>query len=479
MSLAVAPLGSAGAPVSFSGVASGLNTQAIIQAELAPQTSILAQYQAQIGQLTSADTAWQTLLQDLQALGAQAQTLQTSQTFQARTAQSSAPNVVTAQASAGAPTGSYALQVTALAQAQESVSTGSATDPTATVFGTGTLTIQVGTASPVSVTIGPGQNSLTGIAAAINGSGAGVTASVINTGTGYKLLLSGTQTGAASSFTVTDGLSGGSVTLGPFSTIQAAQNAQVTFGSGSGAITVTSATNTITGLLPGVTLTLGSTGSATVTVAQDTASEVNAVQAFVTAYNQVVKDITTQNAYTPATGQTGGPLFGDPLLDTIFRALGTSVMQTVSTAPSDASTLLVVGAQLQSDGTLTLDTAKLTSVLQSDPAGVATLMQGLGASLSATLGAYDTATTGLIPQVLQTNQSRIQTLSQTITQLQQQIAQEQQILQQEFIAMERAVSQAQGLSQLFLQAALAGVPAAASSPSSSGSSSAAALGLML
>lgn len=481
MSLALAPLGSFTAPVSFSGVASGLNTQAIIQAELAPEIAILTQYQAAIGQLTAADTAWQTLLQDLQALGNQAQALQNARTFQARTAQSSAPTVVTAQAPAGAPQGSYALQVTALAQAQESVSSGTASDPTANVFGTGTLTIQIGSAAPTTVTIGAGQNSLNGIATAINAAGTGVTASVINTGSGYKLLLSGTQTGAANSFTVTDGLTGGSVALGPFSTIQAAQNAQVTFGSGAGAITVSSPSNTLTTLLPGVTLTLLSTGSATVSVAADTASEVASVQAFVASYNQVVKDITTQNTYTPSTGQTGGPLFGNPLLDTILRALASAVMQTVPGAPADASSLMVVGVSVQSDGTLQLTTSTLTRVLQSDPTGVATLMKAVGSSLATTLGAYDTATTGLIPQVLQNNQSQIQTLTQTVTSLQRQIAQEQQILQQEFIAMEQAVSRSQGLSQLLLQSALAGFSAApaGSSSASGSSSSAAALGLML
>lgn len=250
MALSIAPLSSPGSPVMFSGLASGLPTQQIISAELAPEQAIIQSYQAEEATLTSKQTAWQGILADLGALLAQTQALLAPQAFQAMAAGSSAPGVLTASAQPGAPAGSYSLTVTQLAQAQQSVSSGGASDPAALVFGTGTITIQVGSAAPVTVTIASGQNSLTGIAAAITQAGAGVTASVINTGTSYQVLLSGAATGTANAFTVTDRLSGGSTALGPFSTIQAAQNASLTLGGGSGAIMVTSSSNTVRSLIP-------------------------------------------------------------------------------------------------------------------------------------------------------------------------------------------------------------------------------------
>jgi len=145
---------SSSAPVSFTGIASGINSTSIIQAEQAPQTAVINEYQSQVGTYTDANTAWQTILTDLQGIGSQVTTLQDPLTFQAMGVQSSNSGVLTATASSGAPAGSYQLTVSSLAQGQESVSTGSVSDPTALDFGTGTLSIQVGTGSPTSITIG-------------------------------------------------------------------------------------------------------------------------------------------------------------------------------------------------------------------------------------------------------------------------------------------------------------------------------------
>jgi flagellar hook-associated protein 2 len=434
--------------VTFSGLASGLNTQQIIQAELAPEVAIIQSYQAQEATLTSKQTAWQGIASDLQALLTQTQALLAPQAFQAMAATSSAPGVLTAAAQPGAPAGSYSLTVTRLAQAQQSVSSGSASDPNALVFGTGTITIQVGSQAPVAVSIGSGHNSLNGIAAAINQANAGVTASVINTGSSYKLLLSGNSTGAANSFTVTDGLSGGSVVLGPFSNIQAAQDASITFGSGTGAITVTSPSNTVTSLVPGVTLTLVGVGSAVVTVAPDTSALAALVQNWVSAYNQVQKDLNTQNSYNTTTQQPGGPLFGDPLLDTIWRTLARAVSGTVSGAPTSMNSLGMVGITMNSDGTLSVNTTTLASQLVANPQGVGQLMQGIANALEPGLGALAAPVTGAVPQAISTLGTESQSVQQTVTALQQQLSQEQQILQQEFIAMEQAVSRFQGEGQL-------------------------------
>jgi len=452
------------APVSFSGIASGLDSAKIIQAEQAPETAVLTQYTNQIGTLTNADTAWQTILSDLQAIGSQTQTLQDPLTFTAMRAQSSNPSALTASAASGTPAGVYLLTVNHLAQGQESISTGSVSDPTALDFGTGTLSIQVGSDTAVPVTIGTGQNSLNGIAAAINAAGAGVTAQVVQTGTGsYQLFLSGNDT---SSFTVTDGLSGGSTALGPFGTVQAAQSASVTLGSGPGAATVTSDSNTISTLLPGVTLSLVSQGTSVVTVAADTTSQATDVQNFVSAYNQLVKDINTQNTFNTTTQQPGGPLFGNSLLDLVSGALARTVMSPVAGAPSQVNSLGMIGVSMNSDGTLSVDTTALQSAIQQNPQGVATLIQGVAQATNSAVTGLDQASIGAVPQQVTANEGQIQTLTATVNRLQAQMQQEALILQQEFTAMEQAVSQNEGLLGLLQSEALY-----LSGSSSSGSSS--------
>jgi len=456
------------APVTFTGIATGINAGQIIQAEQAPETAVVNEYTAEVGTLTDANTAWQTILNDLQAIGSQATTLDDPMTFQAMSAESSNTAALTASATTGAPAGSYALNVTALAQGQESVSTGTDNSATALDFGTGTLTFQIGTATPVSVSIGSGQNSLTGIAAAINAAGIGITAQVAQTGVStYQLLLTGSGTGTTNAFTVTDGLSGGATTLGPFGTVQAAQNASLTLGSGAGAITATSASNTVSNLLSGVTLSLVGQGQTTVTVSPDTSGETTSVENFITAYNQLVTDTNTQNTFNTSTDTPGGPLFGNSLLDLISGSVADAVMNPVAAAPTAVNSLAMVGVSMNSDGTLSVNNSTLQAALAANPQGVQTLLQGVAQATNAALTTLDTASSGAVPEAMTSNTDQITQLNTTITNLQTQMAQEALIMQQEFTAMEQAVSQDQGL-LTYLQgesAELAGL----SSSSSSGS----------
>ncbi len=466
MSLSVTS--TSGAAVSFTGIASGINANEIIEAEQAPETAVLDEYQSQIGQLTDANTVWQTILADLQAIGTQVQTLQNPLSFKAMTAESSNSSAVTASASSGTPAGSYALTVTQLAQGQESISEGSVSDPTALDFGTGTLQIQIGSSQAVSVSIGTGQNSVDGIASAINAAGLGVTAQVAQTSSGtYQLFLTSNATGTTNAFTVTDKLSGGSVALGSFSTVQAAQDASLTLGSGSGAVTVTSPSNTVSSVLPGITLSLLETGSSTVTVSSDATTEATTVQNFVTAYNQLVKDINTQNTFNTSTEEPGGALFGNPLLDLISGTLADAVMNPVAAAPAAVDSLSMIGVTMNSDGTLSVDTGTLDTALQQNPQGVVTLMQGVTQAVSTALTSFDAPSTGAVPEQMTANTSQINTLTTTINTLQTQIQQEALIMQQEFTAMEQVVNEDQGLLSL-----LEGNSSSSSTSSTSGTSSA-------
>jgi len=273
-----------------------------------------------------------------------------------------------------------------------------------------------------------------------------VTAQVAETGDGtYQLLLTGNQTGTQNGFTVTDNLSGGGTALGPFGTVQAAQDAQLTLGSGAGALNVTSASNTVTSLLPGLSLSLLSPGTSTVTVSPDTGSETTSVQNFVDAYNQLAKDINTQNTYDATTQTPGGPLFGNPLLNLVGGTLAQTVMSPVAGAPTAVNSLAMIGISMTSNGTLAVNNSVLQSALQQNPQGVQTLIQGVAKATGTALSSLDQTNTGAVPEQITANQSQIQNLTTTINTMQAQLQQEALIEQQLFTAMEQTVSQNQGL----------------------------------
>jgi flagellar hook-associated protein 2 len=188
---------------------------------------------------------------------------------------SSSTSTVTASATTDAAPGVYSLTVNRLAQVHQVASQGFS-DPNSTITVNGT------------------NNTLQGLANAINASGGDVSATIVNTGAAtnpYELLLASKKSGAANAITITNNLAadnGGAVKPLLTTTGQAAADASVTLGSGAGALTVSSPTNVVNGLISGVTLNLvaaNSTTPVTLTVANDTTAATKAVQAFVDAYN--------------------------------------------------------------------------------------------------------------------------------------------------------------------------------------------------
>jgi len=299
------------------------------------------------------------------------------------TANSSNNGVVTAGASANASPGSYALTNVVLAQTQTVVSSdfASASNP----LGAGDLTLQTGSQSPVTITIPAGSDTLSGIAAAVNAANAGVTASVVYDGTGYRLTLTGNQTGAANAFTVsgTGGLAGLSYGLGAdtMTQTQAASDASFTLNG----IAITSASNQVTSAVPGLTFSLTGAGSATVTVATDTSSLDQVAQNVVTALNNTLATIGKFDYYNPNSNTPAGPLLGDFSIDMlrqqllgIVSGMGGSGLP-VSTPYQSLST---IGFSLTSDGTVTLDTGALDSAAKTNYAAVAALLGSVGTATS-------------------------------------------------------------------------------------------------
>jgi flagellar hook-associated protein 2 len=146
----------------------------------------------------------------------------------------------------------------------------------------------------------------------------------------------------------------------------AAQNAQLTVNN----IAVQSKGNSVADAVPGVVLNLTQTGTSSVTVQRDNSSIVSGVQAFVAAYNNLQNTAASLSAYDPST-KTGSPLTGDSTLS-IIQSQMRSVMNTPQSGNA-LTTLSQIGISFQNDGTLALDTTKLTSALNSNPGAVAGL----------------------------------------------------------------------------------------------------------
>ena len=297
--------------------------------------------------------------------------LKTVDVFSTRSASSSDTATLTASANPKAVPGTYSIDVQQLAKAQQ-ISSKPFAGGSGTVVGTGTLTVSLGTKS-FDVAVGADNSSLAGIRDAINkaSDNPGVRATIVQGSDGAHLVLSSSSTGAANIITVAqaggDGglaqLSYSAAAQANYSIIQAAQDAKIKVAN----VTVTSATNTVTDAIDGVTLTLNKvTGEdddpVTLTVGYDKSAVSNRIQNFVSAYNSLEKQIASLRSYDPAT-KNAGPMLGDSLLTGIENELRSSISASVAGQGAGFQTLSSIGITTQADGTLAVDDSKLQKAL--------------------------------------------------------------------------------------------------------------------
>jgi flagellar capping protein FliD len=194
--------------LSVGGLISGLNTTQLIQGLLAVQQAQITAVQNQQTAATQRESAYKTL--EAQLLSLQSSVTQLAQPvngpFDGRTATSSDQTLLTAAASSSAAAGNYSLTVGALANANEIASQNF--DSASSKITHGTLTVGSGSTT-ATITIDSTNDTLQGLATAINGANAGVSATVINDGSShpYRLLLTANKTGLANAISLdTSGL---------------------------------------------------------------------------------------------------------------------------------------------------------------------------------------------------------------------------------------------------------------------------------
>jgi flagellar hook-associated protein 2 len=391
--------------LSAPGLGSGLDVKSIVSQLMAVESRPLtvlatkeASYQAKL-------SAYGSLKSSLATFQSAAHVLATPAKFVAPKATVADPTVFSASAGSAAATGSYSVEVGLLAQAQKLRSSGTAFSSLGSTIGSGTLTIDFGTYSGDNFTLNPdkatktisinsAQSSLVGIRDAINAANAGVTAGIVNDGSGYRLTLASKDTGAANALRIavtdddttntdTAGLSqlmfdGRSVSgTRNLTESVAAQNAAVTVDG----ILISKASNTITDAIEGVTLNLlkqSTAGTATtLSVARDSAGIRSAVESFVKAYNDSTKALNDLSAYDAATKQAA-ILQGDSAVRSIQSALRSTLSSALVTAGGGMTTLSDIGVAFQSDGTLKLDSSKLQAVVDDPNKDISTLFAAVG-----------------------------------------------------------------------------------------------------
>jgi flagellar hook-associated protein 2 len=256
---------------------------------------------------------------------------------------------------------------------------------TVTVGITGGLTAGSMTAANISV----GGGSLSSVVSAINGAGVGVTANALQVGTNsYALELTSNGTGTGSSTTVDAQAFAGSG-LGSLLTTTAAQNAEVSVG-GTGGYLVSSQSNTLSGLLPGIAISLVSvsTTPVTITVSPDGSSVAGTVQSLVSAANQLLSTISTDTAFNTQT-KTAGPLNGDPSLNGLAQQVLAAIGEAVGTsgAGSDGTPGESAGLAITSQGTVTFNQAAFETAYAKNPAAVQAMFTE-GGTFTAALPGY-------------------------------------------------------------------------------------------
>ena len=366
---------------SVSGLVSGIDVDSIIKKIADLEAKQTQKYADQQSVLIARQKAFQDANTRLSAFKDAATKLSAATYFSARSATVDNTNA-TVSAKTSASPGQYTFTVNKIAQSHQLASQ-SYGDLTATRLGTGTFSITAGSQT-TNVTLDSSNNTLGGLRDAINAAGTNVRASIIQDGTSsYRLMLSSKETGVANAMTVSSTLSGG--TAPTLATLQDAQDAQVTLGSGGGAIVATRSSNTLQDVIPGVTVNIASVAENTrlnITVSQDTTAVEAGVQAFVDQYNNLQDFIADQSKFNADTNSSG-VLLGDFTLRGIQSEVQNVIASSVTGISGGLNSLADAGISLGGDGKLTLNTATLQDKLASNPEGVTKLFALTGSSTNA------------------------------------------------------------------------------------------------
>ena len=471
-------------PISLTGMASGLDTDSIIQQLMAvDQTKITAVQNQQSG-VTQHQKLLQAIKTKLDAFKSAATALSDPTTWKAsQSVASSDASKVDVALTSGAGIGGHTITVSKLASSAQH---GYAFTPSATA---GQLTLYYGTdpaatgASKVTIDVAANATA-SDVATSINANESSpVYAAVINSGGVDTLVLSARKTGQSSDFSVDAGaLTGGQIGAEDPAYSRTGTTLNALYRLDDDTTDRSSESNTLTNAIPGETLTLKGVTSSAVSIttnaaAINTSSVTKAVQAFVDAYNSVVTTVRADLTDTPATKKSSasdyqkGTLFGDAGLDGMLSQMKNVMTQTVTglgfssladigiTIPKSTGATPTQDAK---DGKLTFDTDAFSKALTADYTKVRNLFQNQGttkgfASLVSDFVDTQDGTNGILTGRISSDDTSLKDYTSRISDMNDRMNDEQTRLKAQFAAMESALAQAQ-TQQAWLTSQIASLP---------------------
>ncbi|PUU86918.1 MULTISPECIES: flagellar filament capping protein FliD [Halanaerobium] len=438
--------------LSLGGLATGMDTQGIIDQLVQLEKKPIYNYQQEISEMEQTKGAWRDINSRLDNLENTITDLKLSSTYNSRTTTSSNQDVVTATASNSTAEANYDIKVKRTAKAQR-IFGGQMADAY-TASADDTITIK---GTDIAVTAG---DTLTEISNKINEAEAGVSASIVDN----RLVLEASETGVDNALKDTLDTGGPTISdnngilaeIGVLNTDgeiinepQQASDAEIAI---NGITGITSSSNEFSDAVEGVTFKINPEAAvdstATISVAKDTAKATEAVQAFVDQYNSVMDFIDSKSSYDSVTKE-GGILQGDGTIMRLqmrLRELATAKVKD----GGNYQTLSSVGIEIDRDGVMSLDSSKLTEALENNPEEIINLFQaesnvtgydGMAVRMDSYLDQVLQSNTGLIPRRLDFYDTRIESLNEDIADVERQVEMTRQRYMEQFTNMESAISE--------------------------------------
>ncbi len=393
-------------PIRATGIGSGLDIESLVTqlvaAESQPTELRLAREESRLQAELSAYGTIKGAVAGLQSAVSQ---VRSATAFEQKTVTLSDQEALTVTSTSAAQIGSYALEASQLAEAHSLAS--NAYSAITDIVGTGTLTLKFGTtdydsgtdtynsftqnpdSSTATIVIDSSNNSLQGIRDAINEANAGVSAVIVNDGTGFRLLLNSATTGIENSLEVSitgdgDANDTDNAGLSALAFNSSATNMSQTVAAKDALMTVnglaiTSASNEVKNVIDGVTINLQkvTTQPVTMNVARDIAGVKSAIETFVNGY-RAFNAVSNQASAFDEESKTGNILLGDATLRTATSRIRQIINAPIENYSSAFSTLSEIGITTDANGSLNIDSTKLDKALNENFDAIAGLFAAFG-----------------------------------------------------------------------------------------------------
>jgi flagellar hook-associated protein 2 len=421
--------------INFGGLASGMDTGSIVEALMEIEKQPLERLQSDKEYFTSRQDAFDTLDTKLKNLLSKFENLDSSSEVRAYSASAASDEYFSVSASGSALAGSYNIEVKSLARQQKDVTDGSYESRSEANFTSGTLTI--GTTDIII-----DNDSLDSLVDKINtantgDNATGVAASIIQDGSGYRLILTGEDASNAFTASVAGGATANGYAALTFSTTQPQSQASIIVDG----ITITSGSNTFEDAIPGVSITLNkvhpNAGDTTVmNVDEDVDAVKTKIKDMVTAYNAVINYISDQK--DSDWGRDSGMM-------AVKRNLQKMLTSQIATG-GDLTTLSGLGLKTQRDGTITIDNTVLAETISANMNTMDKLLAGGDGfdGISGLFKEYLKSTTDRVDGLAATRQTStdrtLKTINSNITKMETRLEKREELLRAQFDAMELLIS---------------------------------------